>query len=166
VGRNGLVLTYGPSQGGAGVSDLKEVHVYTTPPQDQGPLRGDRVKLPPPARRVEKERSARLREIGTLARQRDEAAATALAQILALDPDPTVRAKAAAALGKVGEAESAMALSMALMDQDPSVRIQVARASGRVEGDQVTPTLGGVLMGDPDSRVRREAARVLGAVRT
>ena len=93
-------------------------------------------------------------------------AASALAQILAQNADPTVRAKAAAALGKLEGTEADMALSMALMDQDPSVRIQAARALGRVEGDQATPALGGVLMGDSHPRVRREAARALGAIRS
>src|SRR3989304_1496538 len=59
-----------------------------------------------------------------------------------------------------------MALSRALMDQDPSVRIQAARALGRVESDQVTPALAGVLTGDPDPRVRREAVRTLATLGT
>ena len=163
---SGLVLTYAPSQRGAGVSVLKEVRVYLTPPQAAMPAAANGTKPPSPARRVEQERSARLREIRTLARQRDEAAASALAQILALDLDPTVRVKAVAALGKLGGTEAAMALSMALMDQDPSVRVQAARALGQVEGDQATPALGGVLMGDSDPRVRRAAARALGSVRS
>ena len=115
---------------------------------------------------MEQEHSAGLRDVRTLARQRDETAASALTQIVAQDADPTVRAKAMAALGKLGKAESARALSMALTDQDALVRVQAARALGRVEGDQATPALGGVLMGDSDPRVRREAARVLGALRS
>ena len=119
-----------------------------------------------PQRRVEQEHSAGLRDVRTLTRQRDEASAAALSQIVAQDPDPTVRGEAAAALGKLGEAESAMAISMALTDQDPSVRVQAARALGSVEGDQATPALGGVLMGDSDPRVRREAVRTLATLGT
>lgn len=163
---SGLVLTYAPSQGGAGAGVLKEVRVYMTPPQAPVPAVANGTKPASPARRAEQERSVGLRDVRTLARQRDEAAASALAQILAQDSDPTVRAKAVAALGKFGGTEAAMALSMALMDQDSSVRIQAARALGRVEGDRATPALGGVLTGDPDPQVRREAVRTLATLGT
>ena len=163
---NGLVLTYAPSQGRARVSVLKEVRVYLTPPQAPGPAAANGTKPPSPASRVEPKRSAGLRDVRTLARQRDEASAAALTQIVAQDPDPVVRAKAVAALGKFGGTEAAMALSRALMDQDPSVRIQAARALGRVESDQVTPALAGVLTSDPDPRVRKEAVRTLATLGT
>ena len=166
VGGSGLVLIYAPPQGESGTNVLAQAHVYEVSPTNVARMQADARKQGAVARPIESDRSAKLREIRALSRQRDETAARALTQIVAQDADPTVRAKAVAALGKFGEAESARAISMALMDQDALVRVQAARALGRVEGDQATPALGGVLMGDSDPRVRREAARALGSVQS
>ena len=152
VGGNGLVLIYAPSQGGGSTSVPTEVWVYA-----MGPRPRDQVTQA----LAHPDRSARLEAVQSLRGRQDEAAGEALAQILKQAPDPIVRAQAATALGTVGGAQAADALSTALEDQDPSVRIEATRAIATVEGDEAAHPLAGVLLGDQDPQVRLEAARAL-----
>lgn len=110
------------------------------------------------------ERSSRLDALQTLARQPAQTAAADLAQVLAEDADPLVRAQAAALLGIVGGEEVATALSAAFADEEASVRLHAVRALGRVEGARALPALREVLARDPDPRVRRVAVRWVAAL--
>lgn len=167
VGGHGLVLLYAPARGGMGLSVLTEVRVYDSPLAATMSQGTDPTKLVAgPTRPLDSDRDTRLKAVQALARRRDGAALAALAQTLALDEDPTVRAQAAAALGSIRGSEATAALSDALGDQDPAVRIQAVRTFGRIEGDRAIPTLGNVLLGDPDPHVRRETAHALGGLQT
>ena len=161
VGANGLVLIYAPSRGEAGASLLTEVRVYHSPPAAILSKGTDPKKPAEATRPLDSDRATRLKAVQALARRRDEAAIAALAQTLAQDEDPIVRAQAALALATIGGAQAAAALTTALEDKDPSVRIEAVRAFARVEGERAIPALGDVLMGDPDPLVRMGAARAL-----
>lgn len=145
-----LMLVYG-SQGPA---DLVEVRVYA-----RAPTRSTR-----PASAAT--RAASLAEIGRLVRAPDVAGSIdRLASLLASAADPTVRARAAWALGRIGGAAVGPALTHAVSDPTPDVRIQAAYALRRVDGAAAVPALAGLLLSDPEARVRRAAASSLGALR-
>lgn len=67
-----------------------------------------------------------------LAQPSDETAVTALAQVLATEPDPLVRAKAVGVLGHVGGEPALVTLATALADPARAVRLQAIQAFGKV----------------------------------
>ena len=110
-------------------------------------------------------RAARLANLGSLARRRDDGAVAELSRILAQDPDPVVRTRAAQALSRPGDGRATPALTAALGDQHPSVRIQAVHGLQRVERERAAEVLGRVLLSDPDPSVRRVAASTLASLR-
>jgi HEAT repeat protein len=84
-----------------------------------------------------------------------------LALLLREDDDATIRAAAAAALGKLRDEEAGDALSLALADRDRTVRRAAARAFGAVGGSQGIEALERVLLEERASEVRRMAAYAL-----
>lgn len=102
-----------------------------------------------------------------------EAAAEALSQLgepaidLLLktlsDSPPLIRAGAANALGKLGNAKATEPLIKALSDPEPWVRQSAAYALGRLRPASGVGPLTGVLS-DPDSEVRRAASWALGEI--
>lgn len=110
-------------------------------------------------------RAARLASVGSLGQRRDDWAVAELSGILAQDPDPVVRTRAALALSRPGDARATPALTAALGDQQPSVRIQAVHGLQRVGGERTAEALGRVLLSDPDPSVRRAAAWALASLR-
>jgi len=102
-------------------------------------------------------------------------AANALGEFLALpgidacavaierDPDPTVRAAAAAALGRLND-DGKGALSKALADVDSRVKLAAIRAASRINVFTDAPAVAR-LATDGDAIVRRNAAELLGQLR-
>ncbi len=102
-------------------------------------------------------------------------AANALGEFLALpgidacavaverDPDPTVRAAAAAALGRLND-DGKGALTKALADVDPRVKLAAIRSAGRINSFTDVPAVAR-LANDGDVKVRRNAAELLGQLR-
>ena len=84
------------------------------------------------------------------------------ARLRSQDVDPTVRARAALAIGRVGMAEGGAALTAALSDTDPLVRAQAAFALGLLGRAEAAPALTQAL-GDPD--VMDDAMLATNAVR-
>jgi hypothetical protein len=144
-----LMLVYRQAEVGRAAGKLVEVHVFAASPS-RDPL----------------QTAAALAEINQLFRsgggQRNVGR---LAELLSFAPDPTVRARAAWALGRTGAPAGETALAQALSDQAVQVRIQVAYALGGLQGVRAIPALGGLLLGDPEVTVRQAAARALGTLR-
>jgi hypothetical protein len=84
-----------------------------------------------------------------------------LALLLRDDEDATIRAAAAAGLGKLPNEEAGEALSLALADRDRTVRRAAARAFGAVGGRDAIDALERVLLEESASEVRRMAAYAL-----
>jgi HEAT repeat protein len=82
-----------------------------------------------------------------------------VAQALRSDSDPTVRAAAASALGRLND-EGAGALGASLADGDPRVKSAALGAAGRINSFTGIASVAGVL-GDGDPNVRRQAAQLL-----
>jgi len=78
--------------------------------------------------------------------------------------DPAIRARTAWALGRLGGPQAALSLAAATRDQSPDVRAQAAYALGNAQAARAIPALGDLLLHDPDVRVRRAAARMLGSI--
>jgi hypothetical protein len=110
-------------------------------------------------------RAARLASVTRLGQRRDDGAVSELSRLLAQDPDPVVRVRAALALSRPGNPRATPALTAALGDQHPSVRIQAVHGLRRVESERAVEALGRVLLSDPDPSVRRAAAGALGSLR-
>jgi HEAT repeat protein len=110
-------------------------------------------------------RAARLAHLGSLSQRRDDGAVAELSGILAEDPDPVVRTRAALALSRPGDPRATPALTAALGDRHPSVRIQAVRGLRRVESERAAEALGRVLRSDADPSVRRAAVSVLASLR-
>lgn len=89
--------------------------------------------------------------------------AEACAQAIARDGDPTVRAAAASALGRLND-DGAGALSTALRDADPRVKLAGLGSASRVN-TFTDVTAVARLSGDVDPLVRRRSAELLGAMR-
>ncbi len=112
------------------------------------------------------ERPGLVREVRVLARQarqRDEEAVAALLDVVTQNADPLVRRLAVISLGSVSvkAEELGNTMAKALEDEDSSVRIQAVRAFRHLRDKQAPQVVGKVLLGDPDPRVRRTAARAL-----
>jgi hypothetical protein len=105
-----FALTYAPSRDRAGPPVLTEVRVYGAAPAEgrtarleaTGPPRPELSAAAMAEAAADQERAERMEGVATLAQPRDETAATALAQVLATEPDAPVRAKAVRVLGHVG----------------------------------------------------------------
>jgi hypothetical protein len=148
-----LVLVYATTAGGGDGVVLSEIQVVgSSPPLPYVQARTD----PDPA-----DRPARLRAVRMLDGRRDAEAAADLIRMLSEDPDPVIRAVAATGLGRVRTAAAATALTAALADQAVSVRIQGVHGLRMVGGVGALGLLREVLTRDPDSRVRRAAARAV-----
>ncbi|MEO7588231.1 MAG: HEAT repeat domain-containing protein [Arachnia sp.] len=76
------------------------------------------------------------------------------------DESSGVRSRAAEALGLIGEAAAAHALSPLLLDDDASVRFETIVALGHLPGDEAEAAIEGA-QGSPDDRLRHIAARLL-----
>ena len=87
----------------------------------------------------------------------------ALAHLLGTDPDPRVRAEAAEALGRRGDA-AVPALMAALSDGDAVVIEAVATALGETGSEQAVPWLIEAAEGHGDRLVREAAVAALGAI--
>lgn len=87
----------------------------------------------------------------------------ACANAVAHDADPTVRAAAAKALGRLND-DGHGALSKALADADSSVKLAALTSVTRINTFQDAPSVTR-LSADGDATVRRRAAEVLGALR-
>jgi hypothetical protein len=153
-----LMLVYSPSPGDAG-GTLTHVEVFASTASPRTSPRGAVVDAT--------ERAATLSEITALVRPSERGRAEPrLVQLLDTSSDPEVRARAAWALGHTAGALAAPALTRALRDSAATVRTQAISALRNVQGLQSIPAISGVLHGDPDARVRRTAARALGALGT
>jgi hypothetical protein len=110
-------------------------------------------------------RATQLARVANLGQRRDDGAVAELSRILAQDPDPIVRTRAASALSRPLDARATPALTAALGDPDPTVRMQAVRGLRRVEGEAAAEALGRVLLNDADPSVRRVAAWTLASLR-
>ncbi len=84
------------------------------------------------------------------------------AVMLHLDELPEIRAAAATALGRIGDAVAAPSLSEALGDPEPGVRYAAALALGRLPAEGAATRLSRVLRTDPSWWVRYAAVLALG----
>lgn len=87
------------------------------------------------------------------------------AVMLRLDETPEIRAAAATALGRIGDAVAAPSLGEALKDPVPDVRYAAALALGRVPADGAATRLTRALRSDPSWWVRYAAVLALGRVK-
>lgn len=87
------------------------------------------------------------------------------AVMLRLDEKPEIRAAAATALGRIGDAVSAPALGEALNDPVPGVRYAAALALGRIPADGAATRLTRALRTDASWWVRYAAVLALGRTR-
>jgi len=131
----------------------------------------DAVASPPNAARLQtalRSRSAleRLGAVREAARPRDVSAVPHLAATLLRLNEPTqIRAAAALALGRIGDAIAVASLAEALHDPSPEVRYAAALSLGRMPNDGVTTRLERVLRTDPSWKARFAAAVGLGRSR-
>jgi HEAT repeat protein len=100
--------------------------------------------------------------LGTFRHPQAVPALSAAAQRLALSAE--ARAHAVMALGHIGHASAAPAISAALADPEPRVRAEAVRAWHGIRYQQGAAPLLRVLA-DPERTVRREAVAVIGALR-
>jgi HEAT repeat protein len=84
------------------------------------------------------------------------------AVMLRLDEQPAIRAAAATALGRIGDAVAAPALGEALNDPVPDVRYAAALALGRIPADGAATRLARALRSDGSWWVRYAAVLALG----
>ncbi len=105
----------------------------------------------------------RLATVHSAAIPRHVAAVPPLAAImLRLDEKPEIRAAAATALGRIGDAVAAPSLGEALNDPVPDVRYAAALALGRLPADGAATRLSRALRSDPSWWVRYAAVLALG----
>ncbi|MGH7280656.1 MAG: HEAT repeat domain-containing protein [Polyangiaceae bacterium] len=93
----------------------------------------------------------------------ETAGVAAEATAIANDPDPTVRAAAASALGRLND-EGSGALSKALADTDSRVKLAGLASAGRVNTFSDIASVS-ALLGDSDAQVRRRSAEILDQMR-
>ncbi|MGB5705783.1 MAG: HEAT repeat domain-containing protein [Arenicellales bacterium] len=85
-----------------------------------------------------------------------------LIQLLQEDQDALVRARAAIALGALGDEKAVTALESALLDRHASIRAQAINALGQIGGERATRTLGNILLyGSTNTTDRIMAAQAL-----
>lgn len=105
----------------------------------------------------------RLATVHSAAIPRHVAAVPALAGVmLRLDETPEIRAAAATALGRIGDAVAAPSLGEALNDPVPDVRYAAALALGRLPADGAATRLSRALRSDPSWWVRYAAVLAIG----
>jgi HEAT repeat protein len=80
------------------------------------------------------------------------------------EPRAAIRRQAAAALGSLGDARAAGALTVALGDADSSVRAEAAVALGRLGASDAVWSLGALLAKETDSAVQNAIVDALGAI--
>ena len=148
-----LMLIYRAPDGEHGPLQLVQVDVFAGTPSRRGP-----VAL------TATQRTTMLAEVSQLVAAADRPYAIQRLTELVGSADPTVRARAAWALGRVGGPQAAVALAAATRDQARDVRVQAVYALRSAQAAGAVPTLGNLLLNDPDARVRRAAARVLGSL--
>ena len=85
--------------------------------------------------------------------------------LLLADPDPAVRAAAAATLATVAKAQAVPTLARAVADESPEVRRAVVVELGLLKAVSAVDALIAAATGDPDPEVRIEAAVSLGQIR-
>ncbi len=108
----------------------------------------------------------RLAAINSAAVPRHVSAVPALAaEMLRMDEPPELRAAAATALGRIGDAVAAPSLGEALADPALEVRYAAALALGRVPADGAATRLTRALRDDPSWYVRYAAVLALGRTR-
>ncbi len=108
----------------------------------------------------------RLAAVHSAAIPRHVAGVPPLAAImLRLDEKPEIRAAAATALGRIGDAVAAPSLAEALNDPVPDVRYAAALALGRLPADGAATRLARTLRSDPSWWVRYAAVLALGKTR-
>jgi HEAT repeat protein len=151
-----VILVYGTARNGER-GPLVEVHVYEASGPSAKPVVRPSERPSQPVAMREPMRPAQPQQPGSLA---------SLTQMLASDPDPTVRANSATALGSLGGPEAGAALTAALGDQDPSVRVNALRSLGYIQDDGAVGSVARVLAGDQDVSVRRAAAWSLATFRS
>ena len=154
-----VVLVYGSAEpeGRPGATRLVEVHVYET------------SKSPVTAVIDPQQRSTQLRTVRELARRahaREPGALTALADLLARDPDPTVRRSAAEALASLREPEAVTALRTGASDQDPTVRGSSLTSLGQMRDENSVGLVAQGATRDPDPTVRRSAVWALSTLQS
>jgi hypothetical protein len=122
------------------------------------------ASLPRPApspELVERTRqAAAVRDIVKLSYQNDDAARTALAELLTTSDDPALRAAAASALFGSGRADRAL-VDRVLADADPQVRLRAAQGLWVGQGARATARLRLMASSDPAPEVRAAAAELL-----
>lgn len=90
-----------------------------------------------------------------------------LTQLLEGDHDALVRARAATALGALGNPKAFQVLESALADSHPTVRAQAINSLGQIGGDQSTRALGNLLLyGSANPLARVMAAQSLWRIDT
>ena len=154
-----VVLVYGSAEpeGRPGATRLVEVHVYET------------SKSPVTAVVDPQQRSTQLRTVRELSRRahaREPGALTALADLLARDPDPAVRRSAAEALANLREPEAVTALRTGASDQDPTVRGRSLTSLGQMRDEDSVGLFAHGATRDPDPSVRRSAVWALSTLQS
>ncbi|MEQ1920104.1 MAG: HEAT repeat domain-containing protein, partial [Elusimicrobiota bacterium] len=134
---------------------------------DDGDLRDAVISPPSPAWLMGGLRASnpadRLAAIHSAAIPRHVPAIAPLAAVmLHLDETPEIRAAAATALGRIGDAVAAPSLGEALNDPIPDVRYAAALALGRIPADGAATRLSRTLRSDPSWWVRYAAVLALG----
>jgi len=154
-----VVLVYGSAaaKGPPGPARLVEVHVYET------------SKSPVTAVVDPQQRSTQLRTVRELSRKahaREAGALTALAELLARDPDPAVRRSAAEAMASLRQPEAVSALRSGAGDQDPTVRGRSLLSLGEMRDEASVAIVAQGATRDPDASVRRSAVWALSTLRS
>jgi hypothetical protein len=84
-----------------------------------------------------------------------------LEPVVTWDPDPTVRAAAAAAAGRLGGDDSWNVIGLAMDDDSPEVRIAALRAHAATPERMPWAALEEIATEDPSADVRLEAVRLI-----
>ncbi len=94
-----------------------------------------------------------------------DGSAAAIQSLLLADPDPAVRAAAAATLATVAKAQAVPTLARAVSDESATVRRAAVVELGLLKAVSAVDALIAAATGDPDPEVRIEAAASLGQIR-
>ena len=154
-----VVLVYGTvdAKGPRGATRLVEVHVYET---SKSPV----TTVVDPQQRSTQLRT--VRELSRKAHAQEPGALTTLAGLLASDPDPAVRRRAAEALAGLREPEAISALRSGASDQDPTVRGRSLLSLGQMRDEASVAIVAQGATHDPDASVRRSAVWALSTLQS
>jgi hypothetical protein len=165
-----LVMIHAPGGSAGQARAIKEVWLYPSTLGEPAPLRVARAPaLVDPellAGLFEDDPQARMRALREIRRAGDASVVAAIARVMSEDVDPSVRGRAADALGHIGGEQAIRSLPAALDDSNQSVRVQSVRALGRIGGVHAAEILGDVLLNNTDQRMRGMAAVLLGGLET